>query len=71
MQGEWIGTLLDHMKASNVGTVDPSKDSEEKWAEDIWTLANASLLPTTKSVRAQCQRPQVESDNANISGSGT
>jgi hypothetical protein len=51
LQGEWIVTLLEYMKEKELRSVDATPESAKAWAEGISTIANMSLLPTTKSVR--------------------
>jgi cation diffusion facilitator CzcD-associated flavoprotein CzcO len=50
MQGDWIVDMMNHMRKDNKTTIEPRHDDEEKWVEDIMRFANASLLPSTKSV---------------------
>lgn len=42
-------SLLKHMRASNIRTVNATTASEKAWTESIWTIANQSLLPKTES----------------------
>ena len=49
LQGEWIVSLLKHMRESNVRTVNATAASEKTWTENIWTIANQSLLPEANS----------------------
>jgi hypothetical protein len=39
------------MREKNFGSVEATPESVKVWAEGISTIANMSLLPTTKSVR--------------------
>jgi hypothetical protein len=50
MQGDWIVKTITDMKAAGKTSMDADAEAEKKWAQDIHTFANASLLPTTKSV---------------------
>jgi cation diffusion facilitator CzcD-associated flavoprotein CzcO len=50
LQGEWILGALKHMKGQNKESIEAEAESEKEWAEAIWNIANASLLPGTKSV---------------------
>lgn len=49
LQGEWIVSLLKHMRELNVRTVNATAASEKTWTENIWTIANQSLLPKANS----------------------
>ena len=51
LQGEWIVHVMEYMREKKLKTIDATLESEAAWAEGIWTLANASLLPHAKSVR--------------------
>jgi len=50
LQGDWIVGLMKHMREKNLAVVNAELVDEAAWAELVWTLANASLLPSTKSV---------------------
>ena len=50
LQGEWIVSVMNYMREKGLKKIEADRESEKKWAADIWTLANTSLLPTTKSV---------------------
>ncbi|OAP62315.1 hypothetical protein AYL99_04518 [Fonsecaea erecta] len=49
LQGEWIVQMVKDMDAAGLTTIEANRDVEDQWAQDIWKLANASLLPKTKS----------------------
>lgn len=49
MQGEWIVSLLKHMRDNNIRTVNATSAVEKKWAEDVASIASTSLLPAAKS----------------------
>ncbi|PVH70566.1 FAD/NAD(P)-binding domain-containing protein [Cadophora sp. DSE1049] len=49
LQGKWILAVMNHLREKGLKKIDAEVESEKKWASDIWTLANASLLPGTKS----------------------
>jgi hypothetical protein len=49
LQGEWILSLLKHMRESNVRTVNATASSEKTWTENIWKIADQSLLPKANS----------------------
>ncbi|CAK1358042.1 unnamed protein product [Cercospora beticola] len=48
-QGEWIVSVLKYMRENSLKTVNATSASEDAWAENIWKIANMSLLPTAKS----------------------
>jgi cation diffusion facilitator CzcD-associated flavoprotein CzcO len=50
LQGEWIVQMMCDMQRTSKRSIEARPDVQEQWAKDIWTLANASLLPKTKSV---------------------
>ena len=50
LQGDWIIIAMSEMREKKLASIDASRESEKVWADNIWTLANASLLPSTKSV---------------------
>ena len=50
LQGNWIVDVANHMKEKHLNKIEADSESEKEWCEKIWTLANASLLPGTKSV---------------------
>lgn len=49
MQGEWIVSALQHMREKGLKKMVATSASEEAWADDVWAIANMSLLPSTKS----------------------
>ncbi|KAF2185110.1 cyclopentanone 1,2-monooxygenase [Zopfia rhizophila CBS 207.26] len=49
LQGNWIVGVMNHMREKGLRKVDAERESEKKWKDEIWKLANASLLPSTKS----------------------
>lgn len=49
-QGNFIHRTMNSMRKSNIKRIEPKADAEDAWATKIQNLANASLLPTTKSV---------------------
>lgn len=50
MQGDWIAALLNRMRQKGAKKVVAQKESEDEWRQKIMELANATLLPGTKSV---------------------
>jgi len=48
-QMDWIGHLLGHMRDKGLGSVEPTTDSEDAWANEVSALANATLFPRTDS----------------------
>lgn len=50
LQGDWVVNVMKHMKAGGLQKIEAERETEKAWAESIWKLANASLLPNTKSV---------------------
>lgn len=52
LQGGWILDAMDYMKEKGLKRMEAKVESEVKWKEKVWDLANASLLPSTKSVSA-------------------
>ena len=50
LQGNWIVALLEHMREKQIHTVEANKTAEKEWADGVREIANASLLPTAKSV---------------------
>jgi len=50
LQGDWIVAAMDYMKENGLAKMDAKVESEIEWKQQIWNLANASLLPGTKSV---------------------
>ena len=49
IQGEWIVSLLKHMRERKLQVVNASLESELAWAQGVTAIANMSLLPATKS----------------------
>jgi cation diffusion facilitator CzcD-associated flavoprotein CzcO len=49
-QGDWILQAMNHMKDKSLKKMEVKKESEDEWKDLIWTLANASLLPSVDSV---------------------
>lgn len=56
LQGEWIVNLLNYMRDKGLKEIDPQEDAEAEWAKGVTTIANASLLPTAKSVSYLCHK---------------
>ncbi|KAH7357523.1 hypothetical protein BKA66DRAFT_244032 [Pyrenochaeta sp. MPI-SDFR-AT-0127] len=49
LQGEWIVKMIQNMSSSGKKEIEATLAVEQEWVEDIGKLANASLLPRTKS----------------------
>lgn len=54
LQGEWIVSLLKYMRTKDLRIINADAKREEQWAAGVWTIANMSLLPSTKSVGVSC-----------------
>lgn len=50
LQGEWIVKMMNFMREKGLESINAQEEAEANWAESVTTLANASLLPTAKSV---------------------
>ncbi|MAI79205.1 MAG: cyclohexanone monooxygenase [Deltaproteobacteria bacterium] len=48
-QMEWIGHCMSHLKEQNLGTIEPTADSEEAWANEVNGIASFTLFPRTDS----------------------
>jgi hypothetical protein len=42
--------MVKKMASSGKKRIEATLDVEKQWGEDIWTFANATLVPKTKSV---------------------
>ena len=51
LQGNWILQAMKHMDDKGLKKIEVEKKSEEQYKRMTWELANASLLPSTDSVR--------------------
>ncbi|KAK7962103.1 uncharacterized protein PG986_002928 [Apiospora aurea] len=49
LQGDWILGLMNHMRDKGLKKVEVEEESENKWREIVLRLANATLLPNTRS----------------------
>lgn len=49
-QGEFIVNILKDMRKLGLQRIEAKAEAEEQWGEDVRDLANATLLPTAKSV---------------------
>lgn len=63
IQGDWIVEVMNHMRSKDLKKVEADAESEKVWAENIWKLANMSLLPGTKSVSPRSHRPALTLTN--------
>ena len=48
-QMTWIGDCMTHLRKHGLGSIEPRHDVEERWNEEVNTLANATLFPRTDS----------------------
>ena len=48
-QMDWIGNCMRHLREHQLGTVEPTADSEEAWSAEVSGIANATLFPRTDS----------------------
>lgn len=46
---EWIGDCIDHMAEQGASIVEPTEQAEEDWVRHVGEVADATLIPTTKS----------------------
>lgn len=51
VQGDWIVGVIAYMASKGLQSVEADRQSEEAWRQTVLDMANASLMPTTKSVR--------------------
>ncbi|KAJ5294060.1 hypothetical protein PENANT_c009G11212 [Penicillium antarcticum] len=49
VQGSWIVQIIRKMESQGVHTIEPKKQAEQAWREEILAVANMTLLPSTKS----------------------
>ena len=50
IQGDWIADMMMYMREGGKTRIEPVLEVETQWTEDVARFANASLLPTAKSV---------------------
>ena len=50
LQGNWIVQTMNYMREKSISKINVQKESEDRWKELIWTIANSSLLPSVDSV---------------------
>jgi cation diffusion facilitator CzcD-associated flavoprotein CzcO len=48
-QMDWIGNCMSHLRKQELGSIEPTADSEEAWASEVSGIANATLFPRTDS----------------------
>ncbi|MDO8773488.1 MAG: NAD(P)/FAD-dependent oxidoreductase [Burkholderiaceae bacterium] len=46
---EWIGDCLCYLRQHGIGTIEASKDAEDRWVEHVNAAANKTLFPTANS----------------------
>ncbi|KIW86955.1 uncharacterized protein Z519_12420 [Cladophialophora bantiana CBS 173.52] len=49
LQGEWIVKLMNYTQGRGLKLIEAHEQAEKDWAQGVKTIANMSLLPTTKS----------------------
>ncbi|KAK8072654.1 hypothetical protein PG996_006002 [Apiospora saccharicola] len=49
LQGDWILNLMNHMRERGLEKVEAERRSEKKWRNLVVKIANATLLPETRS----------------------
>ncbi len=45
----WIGDVIRHMQAHQLGAMEPMRASEDAWGAEVSAIANATLFPRTDS----------------------
>lgn len=50
VQGDWIASMMEHMKQQGLGAIEALRSSEEKWRQIVLDIGNSTLLPAAKSV---------------------
>lgn len=56
IQGDWIVNMMNHMRTIGKTRIAPGLEVEKEWGEAVLKFADASLLPTTKSVSSNPQK---------------
>jgi cyclohexanone monooxygenase len=46
---DWIADLIEHMRANDLHTADPTPEAEQKWVEHVNEVGNATLFPKANS----------------------
>jgi cation diffusion facilitator CzcD-associated flavoprotein CzcO len=49
IQGSWIVQVIKKMESDGIQTIEPKRQAEQAWREEILAVANMTLLPSTKS----------------------
>jgi cation diffusion facilitator CzcD-associated flavoprotein CzcO len=49
IQGSWIVQVIKKMESNGIQTIEPKRQAEQAWREEILAVANMTLLPSTKS----------------------
>ncbi|MEM9177005.1 MAG: NAD(P)/FAD-dependent oxidoreductase [Myxococcota bacterium] len=49
LETQWIGNCITRMREQGLGAVEPTRDAELAWDEEVSALANETLLPRTDS----------------------
>jgi hypothetical protein len=50
LQGNWILQTMEYMKKRGLRKIEAQKKGEDEWREEVFKLANATLLPSADSV---------------------
>lgn len=50
LQGNWIIDVVQYVESQGLKKIEAQAESEKKWRELVISIANTTLLPTTKSV---------------------
>ncbi|MDE0886279.1 MAG: NAD(P)/FAD-dependent oxidoreductase [Myxococcota bacterium] len=48
-QMDWIGQCMRHLSDQSLGSIEPTVESEDAWANEVSALANITLFPRTDS----------------------
>lgn len=49
VQGRWIADMIEKMEKNNIKYINPEKGAAKKWKDNLVSINNSSLFPTTKS----------------------
>ena len=50
MQGDWIIDLMNHMRKEGLSKVEATSERAEEYKDQIWKLANMTMVPSVDSV---------------------
>ena len=51
-QAEWIGRAIDHQRTQGHSTMEPTRESADRWTATLDRLAGATLVPEGARVRS-------------------